>query len=280
MILSRIFPKLEIEKISWDASSAKELIEKYKIAALPAFIFSKEIDQSLRYIRVKDKLILKEDHYFLNPQFFRTVYFPNREEKEGQLAIFMESLNPQDNHTLQQIFKIQELREALTKVHFPAQMEKQLPSPPMLSLQSSDQPNVLILKPQAPPVIFTSRKGPKEILEDKRQLCVSRDAPEKYWGYLLCRSEQIIKGNQQEDGWELCAQQTNLKTNQIKTCVADGKGAQFLLENISLTQTLKIKSTPCFLINNKWLINSADPAVVRGHISQIQQITNINHKDK
>ena len=66
-----------------------------------------------------------------------------------------------------------------------AKIEENTESKEILSLRASiDKPNVLILDPEPHRKTFSSGKGLPELQEEKRQLCMANDHPEKYWEYL------------------------------------------------------------------------------------------------
>lgn len=256
----KLFPELIIEELSFASKKGKEVIERYNINILPTYIYSKDIEKALRFIRIKDALIKMEDAYILLPQYLGKAYYLNRQEKKGQLDLFVESLSEIDSYIQQEIIKHPLLGKLALKIHFVAEKEERIDKEDqaqmvMTMTADDNNHNVLQLLPLRPQITFRSTKGMEEIEENIRQLSIANREPEKYIPYLSCRLESILKGNHSKD-WKTCVKEVDIKKDTLSSWQLNGMGVRLLLDDIALAKELNIKKTPVILINNNILLRN------------------------
>lgn len=198
-----------------------------------------------------------DDIYLLNPRALNVSYLLNRQEKEGEIELFVESLNKRDNRMIKEILQVPKIKEYTLRLHYFAKMEMDNSTADILSLRpASSQSNVLMLEPQTPKITFKSREGMPEIQEDLRQLCIAEDYPEKLESYLSCMSEQLIKTQTDQNDylWKICADDAGLPIDKVTECSQSDRGIQALIEDINLAKELLVEMTPTLLVYNNLMI--------------------------
>ena len=104
-------------------------------------------------------------------------YILNREEKKGDIRLFVESMSPRAIATEDFLIKDGFMDEVDVDIHYIAGKvsSKGKKEAELLTIKRDrDNPGVLHLKPQQEEVIFESTKGLKEIQENIRQMCINK----------------------------------------------------------------------------------------------------------
>jgi hypothetical protein len=104
---------------------------------------------------------------------------------------------------------------------------------------------------------FTSYHGDYEAKEDMRQLCVIKHYPRNWFDYILCRSENGIRGT----NWEKCAETLNTKI--IEDCVNGSEGETLLSEDIKIGKSLGISLSPTWMANNRYKFSGLNSESVK-----------------
>ena len=91
---------------------------------------------------------------------------------------------------------------------------------------------------------FTSLRGYPEVVEDMRQLLISKYYPEQYLDYILCRGEKL------NETWRICAQKLNINTDKIQATFDSSEAEELFRENIKRAAELGITASPIILIDN------------------------------
>ncbi|MGA1865580.1 MAG: thioredoxin domain-containing protein, partial [bacterium] len=156
-----LFPRISIKELDYLDKQADELINKYHINVLPAYLYGDDIDKALRFIRIEDMLLKREDAYLINPKYLARAYYPDREDKPGQVDLFIESLSKEGNHIEKELMNNPSFSDLNIKVHFWARKEEtKAPENEGLAVlrmsASADQSNILYLAPQQPQITFKS----------------------------------------------------------------------------------------------------------------------------
>lgn len=259
--LKDLYPGVKINELEEDSPEATELISKLNIKVLPAFYFEKDIIQTVRYTRIKDKLLEKEDGFLLESKYLNISYLLGREEKKGDIKLFVESLSPITIEAEEFLIMDGFMEEENVDIHYIAGKVKNHDQKrfKFLTLKRDEEnPTLLYIgPPQGERVIFKSPGGLKEIQEDIRQLCINKYYPEEYLDYLLCINESLSEKNGAID-WSPCLSE-DMDHRMIETCTNSNEGMEMLLMDVELIEELGISIPPAFLINNRILLKNIDP---------------------
>jgi len=93
----------------------------------------------------------------------------------------------------------------------------------------------------------SSLHGSKEAEEDKRQACIWKYHPDKWWDYVLYVDENIPLNNIEEK-WKEAAEEAGLDADEIESCASE-EGLDLLKADNELTTELGITGSPTLLIN-------------------------------
>jgi hypothetical protein len=215
--LEKVFAGLEVSYVYYPGAEAKELIRKYQLKGLPAYLFSKEIEQDKDFGTFNKNLIAKEGFYIIKPEASGINYFIERERVKGGFDLFISLYGPQTPALLAAV------KEFDPQIHFLAVPQDQG---------------------------FDAPKGTPEIEDDLRAVCVQKYYPGQFWHYLECRA-----GNAESSWWDGCL--TGCDSEKIKTCAKTEEGKTLLRENISLNKELGIMFGPTYLLENQEVFSSA-----------------------
>ena len=91
---------------------------------------------------------------------------------------------------------------------------------------------------------FKSLHGYPEVAENIRQLLISREYPDRYLDYILCRGKKLDKS------WEKCAEKLGIDVAKIQRLFDSPEAGQLFQENIKRAAELDIKASPTILVDN------------------------------
>ena len=91
---------------------------------------------------------------------------------------------------------------------------------------------------------FTSLHGYPEVAENVRQLLISREYPDKYLDYILCRGKKL------NESWEKCAEKLGINVAKIQAMFDAPEAEQLFRENIERAAELGIRASPTILVDN------------------------------
>jgi hypothetical protein len=215
--LKKVFPGLNVFYLYYPQDqNADVLIKKLGITGLPAYLLGKEAEQEKKFAGLKENLEIKGKFYMLKPQLTGLSYFLGRKEIKGALDVFI-SLYDKNSKGL-----LARLQEFNPTIHF-------------LALEQKDK--------------FEAVRGPLEVEEYLRAVCVQKYYPKSFWDYIICRS-----GNINDTNWEQCA--VNLAANKIKACAQCNEGVSLLRGNTGLNKELGIMFGPTYLLDNQQIFSS------------------------
>jgi len=216
-LLKKKFPGLSVKKLEYPSLAAQNMIKDLSLQALPAYIFSRSIEQEDNFQAAKSGLRLVGDFYVVKPQTSGLSYFLNQKVKKGNLDLFF-SLFDKDAALL-----LTNLREFNPRLHF-------------LTVEKDGG--------------FDAQNGIAETEECSRAVCLQKYYPDTFWDYLICRSSNI-----RSSYWEDCLS-GNQDAAKIKSCARGKEGGDLLRENTSLNKELQISSGPSYLLNNQEIFSS------------------------
>lgn len=269
-----MFPKVSIQEIEYNCRESEALIDKYGLKVLPAYIFDKDVEKDIRFTRIKETLLKREDAYIINTSYLLKAYYINREERKGHLDLFVESLSESHNHLEYAIRTNPLLNKLPLRIHFFAKkIEDQVGYPPQIKMAMTKENGHS--KAQTPFVAFSSTKGEKEIQEDIRQLCIAEKDPEKYKDYLACLNKNILEGHM-ENVWEICIQEAGIDSKIISLEEMNGRGIELLLKDIALADELGVTATPVVLVNNNILLRDFTIEMIEDLVSPQKVLVDVH----
>lgn len=215
--LKKKFPGLTIRNLDYPSSAAQKMIEDLTLAALPAYIFPRAVENEENFESLKDELRLINDFYVFKPRSSGISYFLNQKEKKENFDLFFSVFDPDASVLLST------LKEFNPNLHF---------------LVSENEQGL------------DAKNGIAETQECLRAVCVQNYEREKFWDYLICRTKNI-----QSSYWEDCLG-AGVDSSRIKNCARGEEGIKLLRENISLNKQLQISSGPSYLVNNQEIFSS------------------------
>lgn len=247
--LKAIFPGIQIKKLDYGTEEGKKLYESTGVKLLPALLFDKKVEKTAAYSRFRRNFRKKGDYYQLRvrSKFDPTAEIcdnkkddtgngkvdcddptcegklPCRDEKKGELAVFVMSQCPYGTRALDDMKQVLEAfgDEMKFKVHFIATKT---------------------------PKGFRALHGQPEVDENIRELCAIEHYPKnyKFMDYIWCRNKNI-----RSKDWEKCTGDNGIKTAVIKKCFEGEEGKKLLEEDIKVAQALGVSASPTWLTNNK-----------------------------
>ncbi len=90
---------------------------------------------------------------------------------------------------------------------------------------------------------FTSLHGYPEVAENIRQLLISREYPDRYLDYILCRGKKLDKS------WEACAEKLGIDVARIQRLFDSPEAEQLFRENIKRAAELGVRASPTILVD-------------------------------
>ncbi|MCX5699521.1 MAG: hypothetical protein NTX01_07470 [Candidatus Omnitrophica bacterium] len=221
--LKKKFPGLTVKTLDYPgpvrsgtSNGAQKMIKDLSLQVLPAYIFPKSIEKEDNFESIKNDLQLIDDFYVFKPQASGISYFLNQKAKPGNFDLFF-SIFEKDAALL-----LTTVKEFNPGLHF-------------LTVEKNAG--------------FDAQNGLPEVEEYLRSVCVRKYYPEKFWDYLICRSENIRSGY-----WEDCL--SGVDASRVKTCARGAEGINLLRENTSLNKQLQISSGPSYLLDNQEIFSS------------------------
>jgi hypothetical protein len=255
---------LTVEQLDWSSAKAKKLFDREGLEHLPAYLFEGRVSdvprgrRLSRYLRQTPKgrlQMLKVSSDFdpraeicdngkddtgngqvdcADPTCKGAT--PCRKEIPKQLALFVMSLCPYGTRALD---AMSELLKAFDKridfrIYYVAQVKG---------------------------TGFKSLHGQAEVDENIRALCAIKHYPKryKYMDYIWCRNRKIKDKN-----WKGCTgAKTGIDAAVIERCASGEEGKALLRKSLQLAQQLKVRSSPTWLANNRYLFHGIVPESIK-----------------
>ncbi|MDD3375494.1 MAG: hypothetical protein PHY73_07235 [Candidatus Omnitrophica bacterium] len=228
--MQQIFLGIKPIYLNEDDEKAKDFIKRFKIELLPAYIFTSEVERDPNFEKFQEMSIKDGNYYYVNPQFSGASYFLNRKLKKNQLDLFLSISAPGMFSPLKIAEEIVKNKKNKIKLnlHF-------------LGMKNSDTG------------VCIAPGGQREMEEEKIYACVDKYYPKKALDYLSCR---LLKIN--SIWFDDCLVQNNIKADKIKKCAQSNEGQKLFEKMIQLSQDLKIRYAPVFLMDNVEIFGVTD----------------------
>lgn len=216
--LKKVLPGLKVEYKYYPSKDADELIKKYDIKTLPAFLLSQDADKQQAFEKNADKFENKAGIYFMKPEVGGVAYFIGRKNYKNKIDLFISLYQPKTSELLN---NLEEFRPSL---HFLAAYENGK---------------------------LSATQGTQEVEEYLRGVCVNKYYPGYFWNYVTCRSKNI-----ESSWWQDCLP-GDYELEKIKACAQGQEGIDLLRENITLNGELGISKGPTYVLDNQEIFSSA-----------------------
>ncbi|MBN2422156.1 DsbA family protein [Candidatus Woesearchaeota archaeon] len=261
------FRGAEFKEIKFDSDEGRELMAKYNIKFLPAYIFDSNVEKTQTWNLnpgIQASFISHEDGtYRLNPLAVGSTWDPYaevcdndiddndngkidcedddckdtmlcREEIEKHLQVFIMSDCPYGRKAVEALKGVVDNfgDDINYEVHY-------------IAGEAGDS--------------FNSLHGQYEVDEDIIQLCTKQHLPDEWFDYIYCRS---TKGVSSKD-WKDCAAETGVDITKVQACFDSDEGKSLLREDIKIANTLGIGASPTWLANNRYEFSGIDSETVK-----------------
>jgi protein-disulfide isomerase len=232
--LRRVAPTISAEKINFDSEEGKNLIQKFSIKTLPAFIFSEDITKTDFYAEAQSIFKQKDSQFELNTQELGLTpgkYLETPSIKEGD-AIFGN-------------------KEAKVKVVIFSDFQ----CPYCKALYKSMRE---IMGQYENRVVFVHKDFPLEFHQEANaaalaSLCALEQG--KFWEYgdRLFAEQTNWQGSAGTQKFKIYAQNLGLKTNQFNECLDSKKYQAKIDADKEEADSFGIAGTPAIFINDKFI---------------------------
>jgi len=267
--LKNVFSDITITEYDYSDDEGKALYESAQKPALPAFLFSKDVQNDPGYGQVQRFIAPKGDYLSLR---VGSKHDPTkeicdngeddtgngkvdceddsckdtlacREEIEGHLQVFIMSDCPYGREAVKALKPVLDNTEGELdyEIHYVAS-------------EKADGG-------------FSSLHGQYEVDENIIQLCANKHSPDVWFDYLYCRSTKGVKGKD----WKDCAEETGVDVDAVQTCFDDGEGEELLREDIKITKALGITGSPTWLANNRYKFGGIDSESVKTNLCKYNE---------
>jgi len=262
--LRKLFRELTVENLDWSSARAKKIFDREGLAHLPAFLFDdgiSDVPRGRRFARYlkqtpKGKLRMLKVHADFDP---RAEICDNAKDDTGngkvdcadptckdavvcrpeipkQLTLFVMSMCPYGTRALDAMSELLKAFDGRLdfRIHYIAQIKG---------------------------TGFKALHKQPEVDENIRELCAIKHYPKRYkhMDYIWCRNRKI-----RSKDWKACTgAKTGIDAAVIERCASGAEGKALLRKSLKLAQKLKIRSSPTWLANNRYLFHGIVPESIK-----------------
>jgi hypothetical protein len=217
---------LTVTNVDYSSDQGKALLQQFSLTGVPAYIFNASIVNHSSYSGLGQYLRKVGSSYILLVQPVKLV---NVVASDNTLELFVMSWCPYGNMAEKALV---ELLNAMPDVNFIGMH--------FIATGSGGT--------------FTSMHGNGEVQEDLRQVCIMKYYNNsKFFNYMLCID---TNSSNSENIWQNCASNNSIDVAKIGNCSTGDEGKSLLSDNIALSNSLGIQSSPTFVLDNNTIFNS------------------------
>lgn len=218
--LKSVFPGIKEKFVNYESEAGKNWVSKTNSKLFPVYLLAKDADSEAGFKKLKNFLELKDNYYYISPQFSGGSVFIGRPPIPNKLDVF---LGTKEKNLVGILSVLRDLKKK-----YPEQ-----------------DINIYYLAIEENSAFYVPSNNIAEFEEDLRHLCVKKYYPDKFWDYASCRANA-----QDSSWWDNCSEPIGIETAVIKKCAFREEGVSLLRENISLNKELDIVGGPTLLVNN------------------------------
>ncbi|MDP8266107.1 MAG: hypothetical protein P9M07_04080 [Candidatus Aceula meridiana] len=243
--LQMMLPGLRAEYIKNSDPRAKELIKKFGISMLPAYVLSKEAEREEIFADLAETVEYKDGEYYLKPEHSGVSFFLSRKFKKKNLDLFLILLRPGMFHAVKLAKDLKKKdKDIKLNIHFVA--------------MKAPETGVLI-----------SPEGAREVEEDTLYACIEKQYPKKALDYLSCRLADV-----KSLWWEDCAKKNGVDVQRIKKCARSREGQKLFEQKIKISDELKVRYAPLFLMENVEIFGISESTDAQEILNVLESKTN------
>ena len=279
--LSQIFKGLNIEKVDYNTEEGKKIFEESSLEFLPAFLFSKNVENGEGYENVQNFLYEKGIYLELavgsdfNPALeicdnsiddtgnaLVDCKDPDcssalvcRQEIAKKLDLFTMSDCP---YGTQAVDSLKEITDNFKNDNIDLNINYIGDSYTEEEFNNLNDSAKGMCEQRSNGKYYCSLHGGYEVEEDIRSLCVNNYYPDKFLEYVWCRNDQGIKDG---DYTKCFTERMNVAT--IDNCVSSAEGIYLFEQNTQIAKDLNIGASPTWLVNNKYQESGIAPDAIK-----------------
>ena len=211
--LNQLYPGATYEIV--DASDAEEIISKFDINVLPAFVLGDDVEDTARFDDTKSTLIKKGNSYLFKPSATGSPYFFNNKEVNENVVLFLDPFSSASQKAFDNLLSLREIQDFDYELVFFTRN----------SLDESDT----------------------EIYELFRQICIREESSKKITDYLTCLFDKGVS----EETCSECLLEVDISGDDIGFCV-ENNGKKLLSLDLKRAKDFDINTAPVFIVNNQF----------------------------
>lgn len=236
----RLFPGVEVRYVFEDEPEGRDLINKYGVTYLPAFIFSDSVKKTAKFHDMQGGFAAKEGKYILNPDAIGANIRIFREAIPNKADVFYEPYSETAYPAL---------IDALRMI---AKSDWNLDFSIHINFYRDKQGKI------------TARRGLAELEEGKRQLVIREYYPDKFAAYLTAASKQIGSSY-----WDKPVREAGLDPEKIRELASSELADRLVATEIAIAEGANIGGEIGFLFRNREQVRVDNPDQFKQIIEQM-----------
>ena len=226
-MIKNFLPGLKVNYIDYPARKANELIKRFKINMLPAYILPEKIEKEIGFSRMEHLIEKKNNSYLVKPSFAGVSFFVGRKRIENRVDVFLTLKEKNVDKLLEVLKELVDRNRAKIDLHVH-----------FMAFQTKEG--------------FRALAGDSKLIDEYLRIAaVMKYYPLRWWDYAICRAKNI-----ESTWWDKCLDKMDKKL--INEEARSAKGRKLLEDNIRLTKELEISNGPTFLFENQEVFSTQD----------------------
>ncbi|MEM2918111.1 MAG: FKBP-type peptidyl-prolyl cis-trans isomerase [Candidatus Altiarchaeota archaeon] len=238
-ITENLFPGVQVRTVDSNSNEGKELIEKYNIIFLPAYIFDSVLANDPNYEANAEVFEKVKDKYLLKSDVTRANYYANEEARKKAEELAKKkaeekcnAINKKDKPEL----------NAFVVSYCPFGLQMQRILIPVNELLGKVADIKLRYIGSVVNNKITAMHGDQEAQENLRQICIREEQKDKFFPYLDC----FIKEGKTDD----CIKEVKIDKEKLTSCMNDtSRGIAYAKEDFSLQDKYSVSGSPTLILN-------------------------------
>jgi hypothetical protein len=214
--LSLLYQGASFSVIDSEDELAKELISKFNIDVLPAYIFDRSVEETKRFLSntssTKETMIKRGNYYMLTPLAAGSTYFFKNDEDKNRAMLFIDPYSSTSHQAFKNLVELKKKRLFEINIKY--------------YLRQAD--------------------GLKDKKEIARELCIRKNSEKKLIDYLKC-----LNGDISEENSVKCMEQEIISQSEAEGCITED-GEDLLEKDNELAGKFHINTLPVFIFNNQY----------------------------
>lgn len=244
-----LFPSAVLTVYDYKSEEGKDLLKKSAADFVPAIIFENKVESSVLFSHISQLLKKNEDLYVVKAENLPNRFYINRPYKNKALELFVNSLS--ENSIRLENILLADNRYSFT-VNYNVIVNKKKKENQLLLQKSED--GSYKLAPTDFVYDLRSNYGKEDLMEDIKQLCLSKYNPELISSYLRCFTNESLNHTPTEKCFDFIIK----NKDKINKCISQSDGIEMLAGNAVYSKNTEVNSDTAVLINNQILLQEFD----------------------